>query len=86
VNEFGSILPVNFNINFKVFLLKNDFGAICIPYPDAPIPYVNAEDDTIWMRTAKYGAHWPYERVIKALPEISYQYLDWLNWRHFHAR
>lgn len=71
-DEFGGILPVNFNIAFKSFIQKNDFGAICIPYPDAPIPYVHA-DGTIWMKAEKFGATWPFENVIRGLPEFTYE-------------
>jgi hypothetical protein len=70
-NDFGGILPVNFNIQFKLFLGKSGYGAMCLPFPHAPIPFKHA-DGTIWMKTETDDATWPFEAVMSALPEIPY--------------
>lgn len=68
------LLPINFNIQFKTFLSKSGYGAFCLPFPHAPIPYVHA-DETVWMKTEDFGATWPFERVMSNLPDISYETL-----------
>ena len=71
-NEFGALLPVNFNIQFKLYLGKSGFGALCVAFPHAPIPYKHA-DGTVWMRTEEHDATWPFESIIRGLPDIPYE-------------
>ena len=70
-NGFGSFLPVNFNIQFKLFLGQTGFGALVVTFPHAPIPYKHA-DGMVWMRSEKHAATWPFESVISKLPDIPY--------------
>ena len=71
-NDFGALLPVNFNIQFKLFLTKSGNGAMCLPFPHAPIPYRHA-DGTVWMKAETANATWPFETVMSNLPEIPYE-------------
>lgn len=71
-NEFGALLPVNFNIQLKLLLGKSGYGAMWLPFPHAPIPY-NHADGTIWMKTESNAATWPFETVMSGLPDIPYE-------------
>ncbi len=71
-NEFNGLLPVNFNIQFRLFLTKGGYGALCLPFPNAPIPYKHP-DGTVWMKIQSFGATWPFETVMSNLPEIPYE-------------
>ncbi len=68
----NSWLPVNYSIEFKAFIHKNDFSVLCIVTPGAPIPYHHA-DGTLWMKADEVELMWPFETVIKNLPEIEYR-------------
>lgn len=71
-NQFGNLLPVNFNIQFRMFLTKTGYGALCLPFPNAPIPFRHA-DGTVWMTTADASVAWPFESVMTNLPDAPYE-------------
>jgi hypothetical protein len=71
-NQFGALLPVNFNIEFKLFVGQSGFGALVVTFPHAPIPYKHA-DGTVWMRSEPHRATWPFESVVRNLPDIPYE-------------